>query len=147
MKKSILAIALFIASFIAINAQNQYTWSGATYKSNMGNGVWVGEIAVMNSDHGSFQVYINPVPTKSGNYKVIDHLQYTMGNGKPNEVGVVLLVNSTSDQYWSVEKNKGKVQVKVSGSKMTISVKNVKLCIYESTQCNTINGTMTLNLN
>lgn len=148
MKKTINLLAfLLVVTGTFLHAQNFYKWDGRTYSSNMGNGVWVGEIAVMNSEHGSFQVYFKPVPTKSGSYKVIDHLNFTMGSGKANEVGVVLLLNENSNQYWSVDKNKGKVQVKVSGSMMTITVKNVKVCIYQSNECNTLNGSMNINLN
>ncbi len=146
MKKAIFTSAAIICLLLTgLQAQtNSYTFNGVKYDSNMGNGVWVGEIAVMNSADGSFQVYFKKIPTKSGKYKVVDHLRFTQGGTADNEVGVVLLTDAFGTQFWSVDPGKTSVSVKIKGSMMTIAVKNVKLCVHSTSNCKNITGQMNI---
>lgn len=125
---------------------NTCTFKGKKQKGLTEQITWVGEIAVMNTETGSFQVYFKEVPPKKGTYKVHDHLDFS-SNGPNTEASVVWLDDNFTTQFWSVPDDGAKVIVNYKDGNPVIQVKNVKVCEYgdaSSGNCGKITGQITI---
>lgn len=130
------------SSWSTVKGSSYYLFNGKKFTEE--EVFWSGETAVMNSNSGSFQVWLRQIPTATHKYSVKPYLTFSSG-GPQNEASVVLIdYDYDSKQYWSIIPNSGTVSVKVKKNAITITVKNVKLCINNTNECKNISGNIFL---
>jgi hypothetical protein len=129
---------------VTIKGGSYYNFNGKKYVPQNDVIAWVGSTAVMNSVDGSFQVIFKTMPRESKKYKVKPYGTF-YNLGQEGEASIALLTDSYDHQFWSVEPNTGKIQVKIKGNKVVVMVNDVKICSSEGNNCKTITGQIILN--
>ena len=121
--------------------ENWYIVDGVR-KESTEYATWSGETAVKNFDNASFQIGFKTIPTHSKNYKIKDIQSFYPE--KEGEAEVILYIFTPATHYWSVWPGTGTIKVKVKAKEIIITVKNVKLGVFKTTNFKTISGRLTV---